>query len=127
MARVLVVDDELPLLNLMQRYLERLGYEVETCPDSQEALNRIIQDPLRFRLVVADLSMPQLSGRDMVVKIGEVNPEIAILVCSGEPFDCQTLPHARPERVNFLQKPFAAKMLAAAVAELLPSATATGA
>jgi DNA-binding NtrC family response regulator len=121
MARVLVVDDELALLALMQRYLERLGYEVESCSDSRAALNMVSDNPFVFRLVVADLSMPQLSGRDLVSRIGEVNPEIAILVCSGEPFDCQSIPHARPDRIGFLQKPFAPKMLADAVAQLLPS------
>jgi len=127
MPSVLVVDDELPLLNLMQRYLQRLGYQAETTADSSAALQMVVAEPGRFQLVVADLSMPQLSGRELVKKIGEVNPEIGILVCSGEPFDCGTIPHSKPDRLRFLQKPFAPKMLADAVAELLPSASATNA
>jgi DNA-binding response OmpR family regulator len=127
MLRVLVVDDELALLELMRRYLERIGYAVETCSDSQEALLLFVSDPDRFQLVVADLSMPQLSGRDLVVKIGEINPQTRVLVCSGEPFDSQTIRHGNPDRIRFLQKPFAPKMLATAVGDLLRSATAAGA
>ena len=127
MVRVLVVDDELALLQLMRRYLERIGYAVETCSDSQEALNLFVSDPDRFQLIVADLSMPQLSGRDLVIKIGEINPRTRVLVCSGEPFDCQVIPHGNPDRIRFLQKPFAANMLATAVGDLLISANAAGA
>ena len=127
MLRVLVVDDELALLRLMRRYLERIGYAVETCSDSQEALNLFVADPNRFQLVVADLSMPQLSGRDLIVKIEEINPQTRVLVCSGEPFDCQTIPHGNPDRIRFLQKPFAPNMLATAVEDLLRSASAAAA
>ncbi len=80
---VLVVDDEVALLNLMQRYLGRIGYQVEISANSCAALDMIIAEPCRFQLVVADLGMPQLSGRELVVRIGEINPSIAILVCSG--------------------------------------------
>ena len=127
MPKVLVVDDEVALLQLMKRYLDRLGYDVEICADSQVALNLIVSDPRRFQLVVVDLSMPQISGRDLVTKIGEVNVETGILVCSGEPFDCRNIPHANPDRVRFLQKPFAPQMLADAVGELLPRGGGTGA
>ena len=108
----------------MQRYLDRIGYEVEICSDSEVALELFVADPDRFQLVVADLSMPRLSGRDLVAKIGAINPETGVLVCSGEPFDCSAIPHSNPHRVRFLQKPFAPKMLVAAVEELLPAPTA---
>lgn len=121
MPNVLVVDDEVALLNLMHRYLERIGYSVEVRSDSLEALSLLAAGPDRFQLVVVDLTMPRLSGRDLVAKIVEINPEIRVLICSGQPFDCQSILPGNPDRVRFLQKPFAAQMLAAAVEELLPS------
>ncbi len=125
--RVLVVDDEVALLQLMKRYLDRVGYEVETCSDSQVALNLFVSGPYRFQIVIVDLSMPRLSGRELVTRIGEANPETGILVCSGEPFDCRTIPHPNPDRVGFLQKPFAPQMLADAVGSLISGGTVPGA
>lgn len=123
MLRVLVVDDEVPLLQLMKRYLDRIGYDAEICSDSQVALDLLVSDPYHFHLVVADLSMPQLSGRDLVARMEDVNPEIGVLVCSGEPFDCRSIRRRNHNRIKFLQKPFTPKMLADAVGELLPLAT----
>ena len=124
MPNVLVVDDEVALLNLMRRYLERIGYSVEIRSDSLESLSLIAEEPGRFQLVIVDLSLPRLSGRDLVTKIVEINPETRVLICSGEPFDCRTILHGYPDRVRFLQKPFAAQMFAAVVEELVPSKAA---
>jgi DNA-binding NtrC family response regulator len=124
MPRVLIVDDEVALLHLMKRYLDRVGYEVETCADSQAALDLFVSDPHRFELVVVDLSMPQLPGRELVARIGDANGDTGVLVCSGEPFDCRSIPHPNPDRIKFLQKPFAAQMLADAVGEIIASAPA---
>ena len=107
----------------MKRYLDRIGYDAEICSDSQVALDLLVSDPYHFHLVVADLSMPQLSGRDLVARMEDVNPEIGVLVCSGEPFDCRSIRRRNHNRIKFLQKPFTPKMLADAVGELLPLAT----
>jgi len=103
----------------MQAYLGRLSYNVETCGNATQALELFGADPRRFALVVADLSLPDLSGNDMALRMLALNSNLRILLCSGYPFELETLPPA--ERGNFatLQKPFLPNMLAAAVEELL--------
>ncbi len=116
---ILVVDDEPPLRKLMQAFLERLGYQVETCADAKEALGLVQAKPDRFALVVADLSLPGLAGNEMGLQMVGINPALRILLCSGYPFEVATLPDGERFRFATLQKPFLPNMLAAAVEELL--------
>lgn len=103
----------------MQAYLGRLTYHVETCANATEALALVRADPTRFALVVADLSLPDLSGNDMALKMLKMNPLLLVLLCSGYPFELATLPAAERGRFATLQKPFLPNMLAASVEELL--------
>ena len=116
---ILVVDDEPQLLRLMQAFLERLGYAVTCCVDAASALALMSESPCRFRVVVTDLSLPDLPGPELGLRILDLNPDGRILVCSGYVFEVETLPAAVRRRFGSLQKPFLPKMLVAAVEELL--------
>ena len=118
-AAILIVDDEPPLLKLMQVYLERLGYDVTGCPNAAEALERFGAEGTRFALVVADLSLPDMDGGVMVLRMAEMNPTLKVLLCSGYPFDTGSLPPGVRERCSALQKPFLPNMLAKEVESLL--------
>lgn len=118
---ILVVDDEPGLLLLFQRYLARFGYEVEICSNAQQALDRFTRDASRYELVLADLTMPGMSGRDLLEQLVRVNPRVCVLLCSGYPFDPVGLPDGVRRRVRFLQKPFMPAMLMEAIEELLAS------
>lgn len=118
-GRILIVDDELALLAVMEQYLSRLGYQVAACPSGQQAWQSFQSQPSSYSLVIADVSMPDMSGQQLLQKMLDLNPGIGILLCSGYPFDLSTLPASVRSRVGFLQKPFAPNMLAAAVEQLL--------
>lgn len=118
-GRLLIVDDERPLLLLMEQYLRRLGYAVVACRSSQEAWQLFEAEPFAYSLVLADIIMPDMSGRELLLRMWELNPDIRILVCTGYPFDVSSLPPAVRDQTGFLQKPFAPKMLADAVEQLL--------
>jgi DNA-binding NtrC family response regulator len=118
-ATILLVDDEAPLLNLMETYLSRLGYTVEKRERATDALKLVREDPAKFHLVIADLTMPEMSGDKLSLEMAALNPTLRVLLCSGYPFELATLPaHVQP-RFAVLQKPFLPKMLASAVEELL--------
>lgn len=119
-AKLLIVDDEQSLLTVMEQYLQRKGYDVVACRTGQDAWQAFRQQPLTFLLVVADITLPGMSGTEMLLRMLELNPKVAILICSGYPFDLAALPAAVRDRVGFLQKPFTPRMLAAAVERLLP-------
>lgn len=118
-GRILIVDDELALLTVMEQYLSRLGYQVVACQNGQQAWQSFQSQPSSYALVIADISMPDMSGQQLLLKMLDLNPAVGILLCSGYPFDLSNLPASARPRVSFLQKPFAPKMLAAAVEQLL--------
>ncbi len=117
--RVLVVDDEIALLDLLKKFLSRLGYEVSAYQVAQDAWRDFESDPSRYGLVIADLTMPEMPGEELVRRMLELNPALRILVCSGYPFDATTLPSGGLARIGFLQKPFLPRMLAEAVEALM--------
>lgn len=118
-AKLLIVDDEQSLLAVMEQYLTRKGYDVVACRAGQEAWQAFREQPLTYALVLADITLPGMSGTEMLLRMLELNPKVAILICSGYPFDLTALPAAVREQVGFLQKPFTPRMLAAAVEQLL--------
>jgi DNA-binding response OmpR family regulator len=118
-GKVLLVEDELALLQLLERYLKRLGFNVQTHSSSVEALSEFESAPGRYDLVIADLGMPEISGDKMLTRMLEIQPDLLILICSGSPFYVSSLPKALEQQVGFLQKPFLPKMLAEEIEKLL--------
>ncbi len=116
---ILIVDDERSLLTVMEQYLRRLHYEVVACVSGKEAWERFSAHPSDYSLVLADIVMPDMSGREMLLRMLERNPNVGILICSGYPFDLATLPAEYQGQVGFLQKPFSPRMLADAVQKLI--------
>ncbi|MBI4876347.1 MAG: response regulator [Acidobacteria bacterium] len=117
--RLLLVDDESGLLDLMRRYLTRLGYEVDAYTNAHAALQRFESQAGYYALVVADLSMPGMSGDELLSQVLALNPRIHILVCSGYQFSKARFPKEVQKQIGFLQKPFLPKMLAEAVEGLM--------
>ena len=115
----MLVDDELPLLQLVERYLTRLGFEVEPHSTSQNALRNFEAAPARYDLVIADLGMPDVPGDALLTSMLQRRPQLVALICSGSEFFPSTLPAGVRDRVGFLQKPFVPKMLAEAIERLL--------
>jgi DNA-binding NtrC family response regulator len=118
-AKILLVEDEPPLLQLIDKYLQRLGFEVETHLKSLDALRRFEAAPEGYDLVIADLGMPDMPGDTLLTRMLEIRPDLRILVCSGSPFFIENLPLSLQRQVAFLQKPFVPKMLGDAVGKLL--------
>jgi len=98
--RLLIIDDEPPLLDLLGRYLGRKGYEVETCPTPAEALAQFRADPDRFSMVITDLSMPEMNGEELIRKLREMRPQLPAIITSGYPYQPQAT------GIGFVQKPF---------------------
>ena len=118
-ARVLLVEDETALLQLLEKYLTRLGYDVESHFSAHAAFHSFAANPAAWKLVIADMSLPELTGSVLIERLFALNPELRCLLCSGTPFDVSSLPAAIAEKTDFLLKPFLPSMLAAAVEKLL--------
>jgi DNA-binding NtrC family response regulator len=110
---LLIVDDEPNLLDLVSRYLGRLGYQVETCGDAQNALALFQAGPDRFSLAITDLSLPSMNGEELIERMRQLRPGLPAIITSGYPY----VPRAAG--IGFLQKPFLSQMLADAVEKAL--------
>jgi len=112
-ARLLIVDDERALLDLLKRYLERLGYAVDLASSAEDALACFERDASRFACVLTDLSLPGLDGEQMIERMRAAQPGLPALISSGYPYQPRT------PRTGFLQKPYLPQMLAEALEGLL--------
>jgi len=112
-APLLLVDDEQALLDLLKKYLERLGYTVVARSSPEQALEIFDQDPQRFALVMTDLSFPTISGEQMLERMRARNPQLRAIISSGYPHE------PRSTHTAFLLKPYAPKMLADLIARAL--------
>lgn len=80
---ILFVDDEESPVGIVTQILERLGYRVKATTNPFEALEIFSADPDKFDLVIADLTMPGMSGDKLVKEISAIRPELPIILCSG--------------------------------------------
>jgi two-component system, cell cycle sensor histidine kinase and response regulator CckA len=120
--RVLLLDDETSLLQLLTRYLTRLGYDVEGFSRGREALAAFEARPGDFAIAMVDLTLQDMPGEQVVRRMLDISADARILVCSGYPFSVESLPDEVQNRVGYLQKPFLPRMLVAAIEELTGAA-----
>lgn len=82
-GKILLVDDEQPLVQMGTRILQDLGYEVTPTNDSSQALKMIFDDPTYFDLVITDMTMPKMTGDKLILEIRKVNNTLPIVLCTG--------------------------------------------
>ena len=81
--RILLVEDELSILKLESRILERLGYRVIASNSPVEALELFRSEPPAFDLVITDMSMPKMAGDHLARELIRIRPDIPVILCSG--------------------------------------------
>jgi PAS domain S-box-containing protein len=81
--RIMYVDDEDALVQLMEVSLRRLGYRVRGFVDPSVALSEFAQNPKEFDVIITDLAMPRMTGRQLASKIREIDKSIPIIMTSG--------------------------------------------
>jgi CheY-like chemotaxis protein len=103
--QILVVDDEVPVLDIMQQYLRKMGYRVITRADSQEAIKTFRADAEHFDLVITDHTMPDVQGAELAEEMGAVRPDVPVILMTGlnQPPDLSASKYASRRMV--VQKP----------------------
>jgi CheY-like chemotaxis protein len=81
--QILVVDDEIPVLDMMQQRLRRMGYRVITRADSVEAMKTFRADTKHFDLVITDHTMPDLLGAELAEAMGDLRPDLPVILMTG--------------------------------------------
>jgi two-component system cell cycle sensor histidine kinase/response regulator CckA len=81
--RILVVDDEDAIAQLIYKMLEPLGYKVTTFTSSIEALEIFPKQPNNFDLIITDMTMPKMTGMELSQEVLKIAPDIPIIICTG--------------------------------------------
>ena len=117
--RVLVVDDEENLVDMGRQMLEGLGYEVVTRTSSIEALELFKTRPDRFDLVITDMTMHNLTGDKLALKLAKIRPDIPIILSTGFSHEI-TEEKAKEMGIKaFLFKPILKRVMAETVRRVL--------
>ncbi len=116
---VLLVEDEALILNIGSAMLEELGYAVLTADTPGEALRQAKDHVAEIQLLITDVVMPEMNGRDLAKLISDIKPGLKCIFTSGYTADIIANRGVLDEGVQFLQKPFSMKDLASKVHEVL--------
>jgi two-component system cell cycle sensor histidine kinase/response regulator CckA len=117
---VLVVEDEDPLRRLVERILVREGYHVTVARHGADALHIAAAMEQPIELVITDLVMPEVGGREVAEALRAQNPSLPVLFISGYDPDPVMLDASDQGNTAFLAKPFTGSALLAQVRQLAP-------
>jgi PAS domain S-box-containing protein len=115
---LLIVDDEEQILNAVREALTSHGYKVFAISDSPSALNIFRKIPQEIALVISDIAMPKMDGKELIKQIKGIKPEIKILAMSGHTKYISDKDGIR-EIDGFLKKPFESQYLLSVVRRIL--------
>lgn len=117
MARILVIDDETSILDLLRTVLTRRGHEVVTTSSGKRGISRYKED--RPRVTLLDLKMPDMNGIEVLRDIRAFDPEAQVIILTGAGSDELEKQANQLGAVDFLQKGFSLHALGEALNRVL--------
>ena len=108
--RILIVDDEPAIREVVAEYLATLGHDVTAAASGKEALDVLATGEHRFDVAIVDWFMPGITGRDVVADVARRSPTTAVLVTTGR-IDPMSTPQIRNHPIRVLLKPFSLRDL----------------
>ncbi len=124
---VLVVEDELQVRDLARRVLERSGYTVLTASDAEAAMAIADRHPGHIHLLMTDMFLPRVSGRELAARLGIHRPAIKVLYVSGTSDESIARHRVLAPGTEFLEKPFSLDGLLRKVRQVLGDPAGAGA
>ena len=116
-TKILVVDDEHSIVELLKYNLENSGYEVKEAYDGEEALNMVSQE--RFDLIILDLMLPKIDGIEVCKRLKEEYFHIPIIMLTAKSSEADKVLGLNIGADDYITKPFSVKELIARVNALL--------
>lgn len=114
---ILVVEDDAKVRSSIRRLLEKLGYQVTEAADADSALALITSAKTPTDLVLTDIVLQGMSGRELAVRLSIEHPNVRLLLMSG--YSADTMRLKEGEIAKFLHKPISLELLAERVAGAL--------
>lgn len=102
--RILVVDDNKELREILEEYLKEEGHDVNGSTNGRDALERHRKDP--FDLIVTDLNMPEISGMELIRAVRKENPDTEFVIITGYASMDSAVEAVRMGAFDYIVKPF---------------------
>src|SRR5437867_4391203 len=115
--RILVVDDEASIRDLLSRTLALAEYEVDVSPDGRSALDRLRMYP--YDLLIADLKMPGLDGLTLIREAKRLKPDLPVIIITGFSTESSAIEAVNLGVAGYLTKPFRVPQVLAAASKAL--------
>ncbi|PCI26146.1 MAG: hypothetical protein COB67_10335 [SAR324 cluster bacterium] len=110
-GHILVVEDEPALIELYEEFLEALGFVVTRCQNGLSALEEFKKNPEQFDLVLTDMAMPKMTGKQLSVELLKMRPDLPIILLTGYS-DIFSKEEAQLEGIyHYLSKPISLALL----------------
>lgn len=116
---VLIVDDEEIIRVLATKILQRAGLTTQTADSSQSGLRLVVENPTTYTLAILDLSLPGMSGADLIKEIRQIIPGLPCILSSGYSINESDIAENVRGNTFYLQKPYKPQELTALVQQLL--------
>lgn len=104
MAKILVVDDESPIVNLLEKFLEEKNYDVVTASNGEEALEEFHRE--NPSIVLLDIHMPGKSGIEVLKELKQANPHVGVVMITGIADEDMGRSALKPGALDYITKPF---------------------
>jgi CheY-like chemotaxis protein len=113
----MVVDDEVDIVFVVRRHLEKWGFSVDTFTDPNFALQTFRNHPDRYSLALLDIRMPEMTGIELGNRMLTIEPEISIIIMTAYDIEPDELALNLPlvKRDDILRKPFTLAQVCGAV------------
>lgn len=113
----MVIDDEIDILTIVRRFLEKWGFEVDTFNNPLNAFEVFKNNPKRYSLALIDLRMPEIDGIALAVLLRKVRKDIKIMIMTAYEISIKEIESDAPELkpLSLLRKPFVQKQVCDAV------------
>jgi PAS domain S-box-containing protein len=118
-GRILVIDDETAILRIARGMLEQCGYEVITATNGKDGVMAYDEEADGISAVILDLSMPGISGHEVLRQLREINPSVKVLIASGLAEDEEIRHITSGGSAGFIQKPYTAVELSSTLKKLM--------
>ncbi len=115
--KILVVDDEPSIIKLIVKVLSKADYAVKAALSAEDALEIVRKE--RFDLLLTDIVMPGIDGLELLRRVRQTCPDIAVVIVTGHATLDLTIRSLREGVQGFIVKPFTAKELKTEIAEAL--------
>lgn len=116
---ILLIDDEEIVINISEMMLKRLGYKVLKAHNGDEGLQVFEENKSKIDLIISDLEMPEMDGREVMDKVREIDPQIKVILSSGALTDADEKEVLHKGFNGFIKKPYNMNTLCDKMAELI--------